>query len=662
MFAPFTLNSTSLNNDFMVKYDAAGNVKWADCMATSGTNCSAGGYAVCTDSNNNIYETGTYEGTAKLGTLSISSTDNTSMFIAKYNAGGTPIWLNSASLTSRYSYAFGTSVTCDRKSNVIVTGTFRDTISFGTTTLLSAFSNSFLVKYDSNGNLLWAKAIINDITSPGNCSASTVATDLFNNIYATGQFTGTVYLANDTLTAASVSGPSLYLAKYDPNGKLIWAEAFGAVTNDGVTPVIVDKSNNVYLGGQFINSTPFIIGSYSLNDPYYGSGSNSFLARLTPNGNVMWAIEANPVSPEEMSVIWIESLAIDNCNNVYWAGISSDSISIGSYKGAIPASIPHIDSTHFNFVVKLDSMGNAISGTVFPDNDKVANNIPYAGVAIDYNNNISFCGQLNTTSMVLGKTTLTGPNQAYITKFTLPGGNCCSGLQINVSGNDTICKGESITATGVGGTTYLWSTGATTSAITLTPAADTVYNLTLSSGACSVQDTIPVSVKATFNITACCDTTIQPGQSVQLNASGGGTYLWTPANGLSCTTCSNPNASPLSTTTYTLSITSDSGCHASQTITIDVNCGTVFIPDAFSPNGDGQNDVLYVRGDCIKTLDFNIYDRWGNKVFESTDKTIGWDGTCKGHAMNTGTYAYYFSASMFDGSITKGHGNVALVR
>jgi len=91
-------------------------------------------------------------------------------------------------------------------------------------------------------------------------------------------------------------------------------------------------------------------------------------------------------------------------------------------------------------------------------------------------------------------------------------------------------------------------------------------------------------------------------------------------------------------------------------------CGSVFIPDVFSPNNDGRNDILYVRGNCIATMDFVIFDRWGNKVFESKNISYGWDGTYKGKVMNTATFVYYLNATLFDGTVVQKKGNVTLVR
>ncbi len=88
----------------------------------------------------------------------------------------------------------------------------------------------------------------------------------------------------------------------------------------------------------------------------------------------------------------------------------------------------------------------------------------------------------------------------------------------------------------------------------------------------------------------------------------------------------------------------------------------IFIPNIFSPNNDGNNDVLYVRGQGIKELEFVIYDRWGEKIFESTDMTYGWDGTFKNKVLSTAVFTYYVKAIGYGGDAIEKKGNVTLVR
>jgi len=231
----------------------------------------------------------------------------------------------------------------------------------------------------------------------------------------------------------------------------------------------------------------------------------------------------------------------------------------------------------------------------------------------------------------------------------------------NVNGNLVICKGDSTTLAASGGTLYKWSTGATTSAITISPSSNTGYSVEIIQNGCADTLSESVTVKPSLVINICCDSTITAGQTVQLISSGGGSYQWSPPTGLSCTTCPDPIASPNQTTTYTLTITNDSGCIVQSFVTIDLGCGTVFVPDVFSPN-ETHNNIFYVRGECIVSMDLMVFDRWGNKVFESKNPANGWDGTYNGKAMNMATYMWSLKATLRDGSSIKKHGDVMLVR
>ncbi|HTA81972.1 MAG TPA: gliding motility-associated C-terminal domain-containing protein, partial [Bacteroidia bacterium] len=236
-----------------------------------------------------------------------------------------------------------------------------------------------------------------------------------------------------------------------------------------------------------------------------------------------------------------------------------------------------------------------------------------------------------------------------------------------VSTGATICGGTPVKLSASGGVTYSWIPSATLSCNTCSstearPNVSTIYTVTIASGPCKVTDSVAINVNPAPVVTACCDSVIKPGQNVQLVSSGIGSFAWSPPNAISCNSCTDPVVNPLTTTTYTLTVTSDSSCSAQQAITINVSCGTVFIPEAFSPNGDGQNDYLYVRGDCIKTLHFEIFDRWGNKLFETDDQNIPWDGRYKGEAMNAGSYVYYLTTTLYDGTTQTKKGNVTIVR
>ncbi|MFQ5446576.1 MAG: gliding motility-associated C-terminal domain-containing protein, partial [Saprospiraceae bacterium] len=145
------------------------------------------------------------------------------------------------------------------------------------------------------------------------------------------------------------------------------------------------------------------------------------------------------------------------------------------------------------------------------------------------------------------------------------------------------------------------------------------------------------------------------------------TYHWTPETGLDNPNVHNPIAMPEVTTTYTVEVIDEGSCRAYREITIyviDPECRepNIFIPNAFSPNGDGHNDVLYVRGNILESLEFAVYNRWGQKVFETTDQSIGWDGTFKGKLLTPDTYGFYVKARCFNGEEYFKKGNILLLR
>lgn len=157
------------------------------------------------------------------------------------------------------------------------------------------------------------------------------------------------------------------------------------------------------------------------------------------------------------------------------------------------------------------------------------------------------------------------------------------------------------------------------------------------------------------------DVEIKVGELVLLNATGGNMYLWTPSDGLTCSDCPNPVAAPGVSTFYVVSDTL--GCPSQDTILVKVfKEFEIYVPNAFSPNGDGQNDILFVRGNGIVDLNFIVYDRLGERLFSSNTITDGWDGYFRGRPVNPGVYSYFVKASLGDGSSITDKGNVTVFK
>ncbi|CAN5334752.1 hypothetical protein BH09BAC1_BH09BAC1_09910 [soil metagenome] len=162
--------------------------------------------------------------------------------------------------------------------------------------------------------------------------------------------------------------------------------------------------------------------------------------------------------------------------------------------------------------------------------------------------------------------------------------------------------------------------------------------------------------------------TIFNGDQIQLDVVSANilvTALWGPITGLSCGTCFNPRADPRVTTTYTLQVEDLDGCKGDTTITITVikDENSAFVPTAFSPDGDGKNDILYLRSPRVKNLEFRIFDRWGQEMFYTTDQGIGWSGTDKNDKpANVGVYVYYAVLIFENGKTRTIKGNITLLK
>jgi len=245
----------------------------------------------------------------------------------------------------------------------------------------------------------------------------------------------------------------------------------------------------------------------------------------------------------------------------------------------------------------------------------------------------------------------------------------------------TVCQYDSVALVATGGNYYTWAPkpmglnhylfyGDTDRNKAAPPPGTTKYFVRTCTWGCCDTDTLVLNVIAgVASYSVCCNATVSSGTPVQLNATyaTGSSYYavegWYPPTGLSCTNCPNPIATVDSTTKYIVTfINTFTGCTVEDSITIDIlNCN-VFVPNVFSPNADGVNDYLYVRSLCVKSMDFSVFDRWGNKLFETQHQSQPWDGTYKGKKMEVGTYMWYLTALLSDGTHVTKSGDVTLVR
>ena len=254
-------------------------------------------------------------------------------------------------------------------------------------------------------------------------------------------------------------------------------------------------------------------------------------------------------------------------------------------------------------------------------------------------------------------------------------------LPLLVNPGDTICLGESVRLFASGSQQYSWQPSAgindpNSFSPQASPSSSTLYTVTASDSANCFVDTASVFIKVypIPTVEAGPDQTIEVGSAgVQLHANGSTDVLswrWSPPVGLSCIDCPDPNAAPKQTTEYAVEVRNEGGCLAKDYLTIHVICnqGNLFIPNTFSPNGDGMNDRFYPRGKgvfMIKSL--RVFNRWGEMVFERlnfspNDASAGWDGRYKGKPLSPDVFVYVCDIVCENNQLLSYKGDVTLLQ
>jgi gliding motility-associated-like protein len=232
-----------------------------------------------------------------------------------------------------------------------------------------------------------------------------------------------------------------------------------------------------------------------------------------------------------------------------------------------------------------------------------------------------------------------------------------------ITGDTSLCFGQATTLTVADALTQLWPDGSTDNSITFTPIQDTILMVEASNACQTYLYPTTVFVHPIPNLTTINDTTIPIDSNIDLfTSSSGGTFNWLPTTGLDCPSCENPSATPFSDITYIVEITDIYGCKNYDTVHISIEYLPLFIPNGFSPNGDGANDLFFVRGTGIGTLDLQVYNRWGQLVFSTNDQTIGWDGSHNGKELNSDVFVYKCDVVLKNGKELRFQGNVTLFK
>lgn len=305
-----------------------------------------------------------------------------------------------------------------------------------------------------------------------------------------------------------------------------------------------------------------------------------------------------------------------------------------------------------------------------------ANNYLWTGTALSCNNCSSTTAspQHNALYTVLG-TDINGCQDTDSISVSV-----VEPFNLAVSPNDTLCVGRNISLSASGTDNYNWvslpaGVNYSGSSMSVSPTQTTTYIVTATDryNCFTKVDSVNIKVYPIPIIHAGNDTTILSGQTLTIKPTISPDITkvtWTPISTIVSQSFPNVTVKPRETTTYHVKAYNDGMCQASDAVTIFVICNgeNIFVPNTFSPNGDGMNDVFYPRGSGLfRIKSLKIFDRWGEMVyikndFNPNDANAGWNGTYKGKQLNVDVYVYVMEIICENSQILLQKGNVALVK
>jgi len=412
------LSNSGSEDIFIAKYNSNGDVLWVKRAGGSNSDIS---YGIACDLEGNVYLAGTFSSSSIIfGNKTLSNTGSSGsgdIFIVKYNPAGDVKWAKKAGGTmSDICY----DLAIDDYGNLLLTGYFRsNSITFGLTTLNNTTTTGyseeiFVAKYDTSGNVKWAKKA----SGANNDTGKGIAADQNGNVYVTGTSkSSTLTFGLTTLTNSLLE--DIFLAKYDSSGKELWAKRAGGTNSDEGFSVTCDLYNNAIITGYF-KSTSVLFETQTINNSNATDETGDvYIVKYNPFGDVLWAVKGSGSSTEQGNTV-----VCDIQGNIYAAGeFGSSTLTFAGTSGITKPGISNI------FLTKLNSSGVAlwaasIGGTTF---DYASN------INIDLSGNIFLTGGYDSPSVSFGTSTLTntGYRDIYLAKL-----NSSVGISENNNNSD----------------------------------------------------------------------------------------------------------------------------------------------------------------------------------------------------------------------------------
>ncbi len=617
-------------------------------------------WPVAADPSGNVFVAGVTFGTGgpiTLGGYTLPYSPGSQVVLAKYATNGNFLWAISTKNTGAWLIGIAT----DALGNCFLLGTFdNSSLQIGPFTLnnTTTYEQYFLAKVDPTGTVLWATnagnaeygATAGDVVVLG---LGGLATDVSGNAYVVVNFIQpSVTVGGFTLYNADPSGSTddIMVAKYDASGAVVWAKSIGGTGNDDAYGCTVTPAGDVYIAGNFA-SPSITLGASVISNAR--TTQIAFIGRLDGSGNGVWAASSGGTDNDDAV-----GIASDAAGNIYMTGSLKEN-SIAFNGTTITNPTPGWRSL---YLAKFDPSNNVLwAKTIWSES---AFSPSLQGGAWGYSIAMSKCGSVWVSGAMKGDSVnvdgysviapASSPDPIFIAGYdelgnyigsaALPsGGDDQNGIACDATGNVYLCSDN-------------WRD-------TLTVGSDSLY-------ADSATELMYVAKFASIDQNSIVNkhtyTSFCLGQNNVLTATPGyANYSWSNGQTGNTYTVSDSGLYCVKS-----SLDCKSFCTDSFDVRTDCECTkSLFVPNAFTPNGDGQDDIFYPRsGADVKTIQsFRVYDRWGELMFDReniypSDPSNAWDGTYKNQKPLPDVYVWVVDATCENGILITKKGSVTIIR
>lgn len=678
-----TLTSAGNEDIFISKFDNNGNFVWAKRIGGPTNDfCNA----IILDRSGNIYINGYFDDTADFDTgtgfYNMTSNGGTDIFICKLRNDGSFLWAKQiGGILSDAAYSIG----LDEQNNVYTTGFFFDVADFDPgpgTFMMNAvgFGDGYILKLSSSGSFITA----GKLGGSSRVRCISLKLDNTSHIYIAGSFDGLADFdigPGSSVLSTAIDDEDVFIAKYDLNLNLVWVKQVGGPSFQKVFAVDTDETGNVYTTGHYSGQVDFDPGSGTYNltavaDP------DIFVLKLTGAGEFTWVYEAT--GPFYGSGY---TLKVDRSDNIYVAGTFEGTIDFDN--GPDDHKLTSAGQSEI-FMQKLkqcpntaiNTTLNVVTCTAYTLNNKTYDSSgSYINLVLDQTGCDSIIINLNLiitraitnlpAAICQGQNYYAGgklQTKAGIYYDTLKTANDCDSVLITtltvnpipkpeLGADRNICAGETIVLNPGVFSSYLWQDQSTTQVYAVT--APGTYRVKVTNQfncAATARVIIRNLVNPPANFLP-ADKQLCSGNVLKISVPGYKSYEWNTGATISTIQIRNHGV-------YYLEVKDHNNCTGTDSLVVhEINCIPVGIPNAFTPNNDGKNDIFRpVLNVEITDYQLQVFNRNGQLIFQSKNQEEGWDGKFNGQPLDPGTYVYLIRFRNASQKLSTYTGNISLIR